>query len=156
MEKTITTALLVIASIVAAVALINALIPAAGKGSGALVAANEVAANRIKTDVEIVFATGNTGDSKIIFWAKNVGSNTIQPIEESDIFLTTPTTIQRIPYGAPSGTPYWDYVIEDGASAWTQAATVKVTLNMVSVATGLHQVTITVYNAVSTEKDFSI
>ena len=33
MEKTITTALLVIASIVAAVALINAIVPAAGKGS---------------------------------------------------------------------------------------------------------------------------
>ena len=118
--------------------------------------ANTTAADRIKTDVEIVFATGSTGDSTITFWGKNVGSNTINPIDESDIFLTTPTTITRIAYGAAAGTPYWDYVLEDSAPEWNQAVTLKVTLHMASVATGLHKVSLTVYNAVSTEKEFSI
>ena len=50
MEKAITSALLIIASIIAALALINAVLPAASKSSGALLMANTVAADRIKTD----------------------------------------------------------------------------------------------------------
>ena len=59
MEKVITTALLLIASVIAATALINAVLPAANKSSGALLAANSAAADRIKTDIEIVHASGN-------------------------------------------------------------------------------------------------
>ena len=44
MEKAITTALLMIASIIAAMALINAVIPAANRTSGALLTANAAAA----------------------------------------------------------------------------------------------------------------
>jgi uncharacterized membrane protein len=54
MDKAITSGLLIIASIVAAVALINAVIPAMNESSGALVTANSAAADRIRTDIEIV------------------------------------------------------------------------------------------------------
>ena len=74
----------------ATVALINAVIPAMGKGSGALLTANTEAADRIKTDIEIVFASGNSTGDEIIFWAKNVGTKTIKAITDSDILLTTP------------------------------------------------------------------
>ena len=157
MEKTITTALLVIASIVATMALINAVLPAAGKGSGALLSANSAAADRIKTDIDIIFATGNSTGDKITFWAKNVGSKAIKPIENSDIFVNTPTTITRIPHtGSASQNPRWEYAIEGSASDWTQTVTVKVTIYLASGTTGLHKVTMAVPNAVTTEKEFSI
>ena len=159
MEKTITTAILVIASIVASVALMNAVLPAASKGSGALLTANNAAADRIKTDTEIVFASGNSTGDEIIFWVKNVGSKAIKPIGDSDVFLDTPSTISRIPYDAncsSSVPPCWKYAIEGGESEWTQAVTIKVTLHLSSGSTGLHKVTFTVYNAVRAEKEFSI
>ena len=157
MEKSITTALLVIASIIATLALINAMLPAAGKGSSALLAANSGAADRIKTDTEIVFASGNTGDNQITFWVKNVGTKNIKPINESDIFLTTPTLVTRVPHtGSASGTPWWEYSLEGGATEWTQAKTVKIILHLTSLSTGLHKVSIAVYNAVKTEKEFSV
>ena len=158
MQTTIATALLVIASIVATVALINAVIPAAGKGSGALITANATAAERIKTDIEIVFASANSTGDEITFWAKNVGSNVVKGIGESDIFLTTPSTILRVPYdgsGSPTA-PYWDYVLEDQATAWNPSGTTKITLHLSSGTTGLHKVTISLHNAVKAEKEFSI
>ena len=158
MEKTITTAILAIAGIIATVALINAILPAASKGSGALTGANNAAANRIKTDIELVFATGETTGDTITFWAKNVGVSTIAAIKESDIFLTTPSTITRVPYdggGSPT-IPYWVYTIEQGQTDWLQAGTVKVTLYLNSVTTGLHKVSMTVHNGASAQKEFSI
>ena len=158
MEKTITTALLVIASIVATVALINAIIPAAGKGTGALITANSSAADRIKTDIDIVFASGNSTGDDITFWAKNVGSIPVKAIDTSDIFLTTPSEIKRIPYdgsGSPTK-PYWIYTIEGGGTDWTQAVTVKFNIYLTSGTTGLHKVDMGLYNAVRAAKEFSI
>ena len=157
MEKTITTALLVIASIVATVALINAILPAAGKGTGALLTANSSAADRIKTDIDIVFASGNSTGDEITFWAKNVGSNTIDAIRDSDIFLTTPTDVLRVPYTADSGSdPRWDYSLEGSATDWDQTATLKVILYLAAGETGIHTIRMAVYNAVTAEKEFSI
>lgn len=153
MDKVITTALLVIASIIAALALINAVVPAVSQSSSALVTANAAASDRIRTDIEIVHAYGNATTEKIVVWVKNIGTAKIAPIESTDVFLTTPTTVKRIPHG--SGTEYWTYTIENG-TAWTQTVTIKITLNMTDVTTGVHSVIITVPNAVSAQKEFSV
>lgn len=161
MDKVITTGLLIIASVVAAVALINAVIPAVSKSSGALTAANASAADRIRTDIEIVHvasdADGVVNEDQILVWVKNIGSQKILLIESSDIFLTTPTTVKRLSHGSGSGAEYWDYVVENGTD-WTQAVTVKMTLHLAddSVMPGTYSVSVAVYNAVSAAKDFSV
>ena len=66
MDKAITTSMLIIASVVASLALINAVFPAMGKSSGALATANQAAAERIR-----VFALG-------------VGSEQAEPIPRHD------------------------------------------------------------------------
>ena len=160
MERAISAGLFLIAGVAAAMALINAVIPAVGKSSSALLVANAAASDRLRTDIEIVFASGNTTSNEIIFWVKSVGSETIPAIKESDVFLTTPTTVGRIPHwdgtgGAPPD--YWDYVIENGTK-WSQAITVKVTLHMVTagVSAGIHELRMAVHNGVNAEKEFSI
>ena len=161
MEKTITTALLVIASIVATVALINAVMPAVGKGSGALLQANSDAADRIKTDIEIVFASGNSTGDEITFWVKNVGTKVIKTESKSDVFLTTSTTFKRISFNSScsaSLSDCWKFNLEGGSAQWTKSATIKVSMFLTgdSVATGLHTVKMAVVNAVTAEKDFSL
>ena len=97
MEKAITSGLFIIASIVAAIALINAVIPALGKSSSALVTANASASDRIKTDIEIIHATGDTSAKTVTVWVKNIGTTTISDITASDIFLDTPSSLSHLP-----------------------------------------------------------
>jgi len=155
MEKVITTALLLIASVIAATALINAVLPAANKSSGALLAANSVAADRIKTDIEIVHASGNDTSDKITLWVKNIGTKNIAPISASDLILTTPSDVLRLPYVSGCNSECWDYSVEDSGSDWKQSVTVKFTLST-SVTTGVYTITLSVVNAVSAVKDFSV
>ena len=156
MEKAITSALLIIASIIAAMALINAVLPAASKSSGALIMANSVAADRIKTDIEIVHASGNDSSNKITLWVKNIGTKNIVPISASDVILTTPSDILRLPYvSGCSSADCWDYSVEDTGSDWKQSVTVKFTL-LTSVSPGVYSITVSVVNAVSAVRDFSV
>ena len=155
MQVVISTALLLIASVIAATALINAVLPAANKSSGALLAANSVAADRIKTDIEIVHASGNDTSNKITLWVKNIGTKNIAPISASDVILTTPSDILRLPYVSGCSSECWDYLVEDSGSDWKQSVTVKFTLST-SVTTGVYTITLSVVNAVSAVKDFSV
>jgi hypothetical protein len=155
MEKVITTALLIIASVAASMALINAVLPALGKSSSALVTANKAAAERIRTDIDIVHATGDTGANTATVWVKNIGPQVIKVISNSDVFLTKPSSVVRLPYGDGCSANCWDYTIEGGNSDWSQAVTVKFTL-YTSMAVGTHTISIGVFNAVSASKDFSL
>ena len=155
MEKTITTALLIIASVVAATALMNAVIPAANKLSGALLLANADAADRIRTDIEIVHASGNATTNKITVWVKNVGSKDIVPVKSSDIFVTTPSDVLRLGYVDGCSSECWDFSIEGGGSDWIKTVTVKFTIST-SVVAGVYNVKVSVVNAVSATEDFSV
>ncbi|MCH7712659.1 MAG: hypothetical protein IIC99_03445 [Chloroflexi bacterium] len=155
MSQAITTSLLIIASIVAALALINSVIPAMGKSASALAAANSATADRIRTDIEIIHATGDDGNDVITVWVKNVGTKKIVPITSSDIILTTPTTVASLPYVSGCSSECWDYALEGGASDWSRAVTVKFTLKT-SVTTGVYTVKISSPNAASATEDFSV
>ncbi len=160
MDKAITSGLLIIASVIASIALINAVIPAVSKSSGALVTANAEAADRIRTDIEVIHVASDTSsgsEDQVIVWVKNIGMNTIKPIESGDVFLTTPTEVKRLSHGSGSGAEYWDYTIENG-TVWTTTVTVKMTLHLTngSVVAGGYNVIVNVYNSVNASKDFSV
>lgn len=157
MDKAITSGLFIIASVIASIALINAVIPAVSKSSGALVTANAEAANRIRTDIEVIHVASKTSPDQVIVWVKNIGLNTIKPIESGDVFLTTPNEVKRLSYGSGSGAEYWDYTIENG-TAWTTTVTVKMTLHLANgtLVSGGYNIIVNVYNSVNASKDFSV
>lgn len=160
MDKVITSALLIIASVIAAMALINAVLPAVSKSSGALLQANSAAADRIRTDIEIVHVASDTSsgsEDQIVVWVKSVGPNKIISIEDTDVFLTMPSTVKRVTYDAAGSVESWNYTLENGTE-WTQTVTVKITLHLTdaSVVAGAYSVTVSVYNSVSATKDFSV
>ena len=157
MEKVITTALLVIASVVAAMALINAVLPALGKSSSALATANKKAAERIRTDIDVVHATGDTTGT-ITVWVKNVGDQVIRSVKDSDVIITKPTAaggVKRLSYVAGCSSECWDFTIEDSASAWITAVTVKFMLTT-SVTSGSYSISVAAPNGVTAAKDFSV
>ena len=155
MEKAITTAMFVIASIIAAIALINAVMPALGKSSSALAVANSDAAKRIKTDVEIIHATGDVSGT-VTVWVKNIGTQVIKAPASSDIIVTKPSgSVARLSYVDDCSSECWDYILEDNATFWKTAVTVKFTLTT-AVAVGSYSITVAVSNGVSATKDFSV
>ncbi len=156
MGNAITSGLLIIASVVAALALINAVIPALGKSSSALITANSNASDRIRTDIEIVHATGDTAAKTVTVWVKNIGNTTIKDITASDIFLDTPSSVSRLSYTSGCVSDCWDYTLEGGATSWQNTETVKFTLTLSSLSTGVYSVTVSVFNGESADKDFSI
>ena len=156
MDKAITSGLLIIASVVAALALINAVVPALGKSSSALVTANAAASDRIKTDIEIVHATGDSSAKTVTVWVKNIGTITIDDITASDIFLDTPSSVSRLSYTSGCVSDCWDYALEGGATNWKNTETVKFTLTLSSLTSGVYSVRVSVFNGVSADKDFSI
>ena len=154
MEKTITTAILIIASLIAAIALINAVLPATGKSASALATANSEAAKRIKTDIDVIYATGSTSGT-ITIWVKNVGAQVIRSVKDSDIIIKKPGGVSRLSYVSGCSSECWDYTLEDNAAAWTTAVTVKFTVTT-AVAAGSYSVSIAAPNGVTAVKDFSV
>lgn len=159
MDKVITTALLIIASVIGAVALTSAFLPAVNRGTGAILVSSAGVAERIKTDMTIVFATSNAAAVEVRLWAKNVGAQEVKAIDKSDLFLTTPAEIKRIAYNAScaSAAPEcWSYTFEGGATAWLQATTIKVTIRLNTLPAGQYTIKYVAPNGVSAEKVFSV
>jgi hypothetical protein len=159
LDKVITTALLIIAGVIGAGALTSAFLPAVNRSSGAILVASAGVAERVKTDVAIVFAAGNPAANDVRFWAKNVGAQEVKAIEKSDLFLTTPSEIKRITYNAScavAAPECWSYTFEGGATAWTQATTIKVTIRLNTLPAGPYTIKFVVPNGVSVEKVFSV
>ena len=103
--------------------------------------------------MDVVFASGESGGTEILVWIKNVGAEKITTIEQSDLFLKTPTEVERLHYN--SGGEYWTYVIENGTE-WLQGNTIKVTATVTTVEAGLHSFRFIVHNGEGASQDFSI
>lgn len=130
MEKAITTILLTVASVVAMLVVVNATFPTVSRTSGAIISAGSVLTDRIKTDVEIVHAGGETGSSTALVWVKNVGSSNIVAVDRSDLFFGVDTNFARIPSGGPGCVaPCWESTVEN-STTWEPTATLRITVHL--------------------------
>ncbi len=154
MEKAIATALMIIASVVAVLAIINAVMPAVGRGNSALASSNIQAADRIRTSLEIVYVSGDSAGLTVVAWIKNTGSTVVKPVSSSDVIIQTPSTIQRLPYGSGSGK--WVYVLEDSATDWGPTNTAKITLTLTSMPAGVYTLSFIAPNGIKVSEIFSV
>lgn len=151
MDKTIVTALLVIAGVISAVFVYNSIYPAVVQSSDAMTSMERRMDERLKSQVEIVHAAKS--GAQVLVWAKNVGSMRVIGVESCDVFFGPEGAFSRIPYGV--GTPHWEYVVENGTE-WTPTATVKITIVDYSpLSSGRYFVKVVLPNGVSDEYYFS-
>ncbi|MBM3944322.1 MAG: hypothetical protein FJ317_02395 [SAR202 cluster bacterium] len=142
MDKVLTTTLLTMAAVVAAIMVINTMIPALGQSSGSLISTTDSAASRIKTDLDIIHVATNTSTNQILIFVKNVGVAEITAIDQADVFLQTGTaSFERVSYNVVP-TPNWAYSILDGATAWTTGRTIQITITVASLTSGDYKVEI--------------
>lgn len=148
------TVLLIITGVVCTLAVFNAVYPAIGSASGAMVSITGRINDRIKSQMEIVQVSCEGTD--VLVWVKNVGSTRIGGIENSDVFFGQEGNFSRIPYDQEDGSPKpcWDYKIEND-SEWGPTATLKITIYLSQAPSGAHFVKVVAPNGVLDEYQFS-
>ena len=154
------------AAVVAAVMVINTMIPVLGSSGSSVLSSSGAAAEQIKTDVEIiaVHSVTSSGTSTISLWIKNVGAVEVLAIDLSDVFVQEGnTTFARYSYdpGAAEALTAgeWTYEIQDAATSWIPRATIKVTIEFsgeMGVASRDYIVQFTTNNGIIDEETFSL
>lgn len=150
MDKAITTALLIVISMIMSVLLFNAVYPAVTQGSESITSMTNHVTERMRNQIEIIHAAGeldasgfwqdsnSNGEFDVFVWVKNTGDARITPIEQADFFFGPEGNFVRIPYSASNGSgfPYWSYALEN-ATEWDPNATLKITVHYgVPLSTG--------------------
>ena len=152
MDKAMTTVFMIIASVVCAILVFNSLYPAVIRSSDAMTAMTVRVDDRLKSQIEIIHATGKAGSNAFV-WVKNVGSLRIAAVERCDVFFGPEGDFDRIPHG--SGNPYWTYEVEND-DEWKPTATLKITIIATISADTRYFVQVTIPNGVSDEDYFSV
>ncbi len=148
MDKTIVTALLIIAGVVSAVFVFNAIYPTIAQSSDAMSNMQRRIDDRMNSQIEIIHAA--KADSRTVWlWVKNIGSTRIAPPEASDVFFGPDNNWARIPYN--TGDPHWTYTIENDTE-WRPRATLKIVITYnVPPADGTYFAKVVLPNGVSHE-----
>ena len=98
MDKVLATTLLTMGAVVAAIMVVNTILPALGRSGSSVVSSSGAAASRLKTDVKVIHVSTDTTSTPayIYVYVKNVGANNVLAIDQSDVFLETSTTFDRL------------------------------------------------------------
>ena len=145
MDKTITTTFMVIISVIAAVMVANAILPAVTRSRDAMVSMRGRLDDRMKSRIALIHATGEldsdtlwqdtngNGTFDVFVWSKNVGAVRIPAVNSLDVFFGPEGNFVRIPHADHAGGSYprWEWTIENDSN-WNPTATVKITISFAS------------------------
>jgi archaeal flagellar protein FlaG len=159
-EEAISTAILTVATIIAALVLVNAMYPSLYSASGSILSMNGRTADRIKTDITVLTewypASHPSDDIRLVAWIKNTGSTIItsDDLAKSDLFLYTGDGKNERIAGSD-----WNYTLlnDDGDGAWgpTETIEVKVHFDPAGFTAGHWRLQIVLPNSVSADDSFT-
>ncbi len=171
MDKVLSTILLMVAAVVCVTLVINAVYPAITSSSGALGSASARINERMRSQIEIIHASGELDENEVwqdtnsngyfdvFVWVKNVGAESVVDEKRCDIFLAgNQTAWAWIPHAeyAEGAYPQWDYVIENGSS-WDTATTLRIDISYESpLASTEYRTKVLIPNGVSDDYYFSM
>lgn len=158
MDKAITTALLIIAGMVATVFIFNSVYPMVNRSSSAMVSMADKIDERMKSRVSIVHAANEADRRTVYIWVKNIGSARIVGVDKTDLFFGKEGDFERVPYTGDAGGAYpqWDYSIENGTE-WSINSTIKITVTYNSdPGAGTYFVKVVIPSGISDEYYFSM
>ncbi|MFW5691003.1 MAG: hypothetical protein ACOCXZ_00770 [Chloroflexota bacterium] len=165
MDKTITTALMIVISMVLALMLFNVAYPAVVEGGDAIASMGRRAEDRLRTQIRVIHAAaemdgdGNWQDSngsgrfEAFVWVKNIGSARIPGIDTLDVFFGPEGNFTRIPHqsDADGAFPHWSWQVEN-ATEWTPTATLRITVHYATTPSmGRYFIRVTTPGGVSDE-----
>ena len=165
MDKVIVTGLLVVGSVTAALVVMLALLPVISSSSSAVIESQSEAADRIRTDIEIIAVSGNITGDRIHAWVKNVGTFSILAIERSDVFLVRSTDpgnrFDSIAYATTTTdndvSKTWTGDRKERGLSWERGDTLLVQIELRGsdlLGTGDHALRFSTPNGITAEKTF--
>jgi hypothetical protein len=128
------------------------------RSSQAMVSMAEQVDERMKSRISIVHAANSANRTSVYLWIKNVGTQRIVNVRESDLFFGQSDNFSRIPYADDAGGSYpqWTYIIENDTE-WQTSATLKITIiYSVDPGTGTYYAKFIIPNGISDEYYFSM
>lgn len=165
MDKTITTGLLIIISMIMALMLFNVAYPAITEGGDAVRSMANGVSERMRHQIAVIHASGeidNTGwwqDTNgngvfdVFSWVKNIGDARIIALNRIDVFFGPEGNFARIPYVDEAGGayPYWSYQIENG-SEWIPTGTLQIAVHyQTPLPTGRYFLKVALPNGISSD-----
>jgi len=136
----------------------NSVYPMINRSSQAMVSMAEQVDERMKSRINIVHAANSSNRTSVYLWVKNVGTQRIVAIEESDLFFGPEDNFERIPYVADAvgSDPRWTFTLEND-SEWQTSATIKITITYSSdPGAGTYFVKFIIPNGISDDFYFSM
>ncbi len=158
MDKAVTTALLVIAGVVCMIFVFNSVYPMVSRSSQAMVSMAEQVDKRMKSRINIVHAANTANRTSVYLWVKNVDTQRIVSVEDSDLFFGQETDFELVPYKtfAEGKYPQWDSELENDTE-WQTSATLKITITYSSdPGAGTYYSKFIIPNGISDEYYFSM
>lgn len=160
-QNVISTAILIIATVIAVVALINGIFPAVNKASGSVTSISDASSDRMKAEIRIICESANATNYTMNVYVKNAGSLEIDParIAMTDIYFGDGASMERC--SRPGSTePTWEYAIMDGDGDgdWDPGETMNIWIKTVDhdFKHGRQRVKIVLYNGVSAADAFTL
>jgi flagellar protein FlaG len=155
-QDVISSAILIIAAVIATVVLVNALYPSLYMVTGSVASASDTSSDRLLTDVKIVMASAE-GSGTLHVWVKNDGSTKVpgSRIAYTDVYFGDRGHMSKASANV-SGALRWTYVLDDlnGDGNWGPGETLQITVTDESgtgFTAGDHQVKLVLYNSASIE-----
>ena len=162
MDKIIATVFLVVGAVIGSLMLISGLLPSIGQSVDSLRETHITVAEQINSDINIILAVQDPDNSdSLIVWVKNVGGTTIENIENTDMFLTTPQGVQFLSYGTDSADNTWSYCLEgptqcSSSPSWKPSVTMKATITMNGLVSGDYNILLVLPVGIQDHKDFTV
>lgn len=160
-QNTISTAILIIAGVVAAAALINAMFPAVYSMSGSVTSVSDASSDRMKTDFRIISeGLDPLSSSALHVYVKNTGRLAISGpnLAKTDVYFGSGSALYKCKAGA--SLPSWQYAIQDGNGdgTWNPGETMDITITAENYdfRSDRQFVRIAAYNGVATDHEFTL
>jgi flagellar protein FlaG len=160
-QNVISTAILIIAAVVAVVALINGVFPSIYQMSGSITSVSAASNDRMKTEIKIIYESANATDHSLNVFVKNTGDQKITSahIGESDMYYGTGDAMERCGSDAAAGAT-WTWSIEEGNgdANWDPGETLNIMLQTASHDFNVpaQRVKVVLYNGVGDEATFTL
>jgi len=136
----------------------NSVYPMVSRSSQAMVSMAEQVDERMKSRINIVHAANTANRTSVYLWVKNVGTQRIVSVEDSDLFFGQETDFELVPYKtfAEGKYPQWDSELENDTE-WQTSATLKITITYSSdPGAGTYYSKFIIPNGISDEYYFSM
>lgn len=128
-SEAITTAMFLIAAVISAGVLINAVFPVIYSLSGTISSSSHAVDERLSTDIRIVATYASSGSDTARIWIKNVGTGRVAmtEIDKADVFLGAEGDFIRLTHSASLSDGTWNYtILEDTNGQWDPGETLYI------------------------------